>query len=129
MAPQFGALSFAVMPRKASAPIRPIEYAIRKLASTSSGAATLGSSSLRKMCNRDSPSASAAPMKSRSTTGVTAPRITRAILGVVVKATTTTISQFVRAKLEKTTSTRRSDGKAITMSIVRISTVSSAPLL
>lgn len=49
--------------------------------------------------------------------------------GTVVNATTTTISQLVRSKTTNTTSTSSSDGKAMTMSIERMSTVSTQPLL
>jgi hypothetical protein len=57
--------------------ITPIENVSRKLASTSNGAETFGSNSDRRIRVRDSPSASAAETKSRSTTETVEPRTTQ----------------------------------------------------
>ena len=68
-------------PRKLIPAISPIEYVSRRPNSTSSGDITFGSSSPKITRRRGSPTASAALMKSRSTTCWAAPRITRATRG------------------------------------------------
>ena len=76
---------------------------------------------------RETPSASAAATKSRSTIGCAAPRVTRATRGIVVRPTVSTISHDLGPTVAMATSASMICGKARITSIPRIRTSSSLP--
>ncbi len=97
------------------------------MASTNSGPLTFGSSSWVSIRHFDSPSASAAATKSRSTTWIAAPRVTRAMRGIVVSATPAMMIHVLGPTVVIATSTISNDGRARRMSTLRIMNSSRRP--
>src|SRR5579862_2148790 len=128
ISPQSEAGGWMPSPMKFRAAIRPIEYVRRRPNSTISGLITLGSSSLKMIRLRGSPTASAALTKSRSTTCWAAPRITRATRGACEIPTIRMIRPTLGPNAVTNSSASTICGKAMNTSEIRIRTSSTQPL-